>query len=63
MTCDDSETVEHAYARRAAPHGLPQCATSTLRRLNAAPPPHSASTLPLPAQMSHCSTRRRPMRT
>ena len=46
IPCDDAETVGHAFARRAAPHDLPRCAASKLRRLHAAPPPRSASTHP-----------------
>ena len=63
---DDTETVEHAYARHTLPHGPSPSATSTPRRLHthAPSPTHlPRAALPRACQMSRCSTGRRLMRT
>eukprot|EP00964_Phaeocystis_antarctica_P090165 scaffold57659_cov42-Phaeocystis_antarctica.AAC.1 len=44
MPCDDTETVEHAYARRTLLHDPSLSATSTPRRLHTHAPSRSAST-------------------
>ena len=66
MPCDETETVEHAYARHTLPHGPSPSATSTPRRLHthAPSPTHlPRAALPRACQMSRCSTGRRLMRT
>ena len=54
MPCDDTETVEHAYARPTLLHDPLSSATSTPRRIHTHAPSRSASTpspaAPLPAK-------------